>query len=111
MRQVPNPAIAAYLQCLLLTGARREELAEQRWDDVNFQWRGMSMKDKIESERAVPLTPYVMHLLQSLPRRSERVFSSTTSASGRLMEPGTAHRQACAALFSEEDPANRQARH
>lgn len=97
VRQIPNPVIAAYLQCLLLTGARREELAELRWDDVNFQWRGLNMKDKIEGERAVPLTPYVSQLMQSLPRRSEWVFSSTTSASGRLMEPSIAHRRACAA--------------
>ena len=30
VRQIPNPVIAAYLQCLLLTGARREELAGLR---------------------------------------------------------------------------------
>lgn len=96
VQQIPNPVISAYLQCLLLTGARREELAALRWDDVNFQWRGLNMKDKIKGERAVPLTPFVSHLLQSLPRRSEWVFSSTTSASGRLIEPGIAHRQACA---------------
>jgi integrase len=101
VQQIPNTVISAYLQCLLLTGARREELAALRWDDVNFQWRGLNMKDKIEGERAVPLTPYVSHLLQSLPRRSEWVFSSTTSASGRLMEPGIAHRQACIAAGLE----------
>lgn len=51
VRQIQNPAISAYLQCLLLTGARREELAELRWEDVNFQWRGMELKDKIEGGR------------------------------------------------------------
>lgn len=76
VRQIGNPVISAYLQCLLLTGARREELAELKWDDVNFQWRGMSMKDKIEGERAVPLTPYVAHLLAGLPKRNQWVFSS-----------------------------------
>ena len=95
VRQIQNPAISAYLQCLLLTGARREELAELRWEDVNFQWRGMELKDKIEGRRAVPLTPFVAHLLASLPRRNQWVFSSPTSASGRLTEPSIAHRQAC----------------
>ena len=93
--QIQNPVIAAYLQCLLLTGARREELAELKWADVNFQWRGMELKDKIEGRRAVPLTPYVAHLVAALPRRNEWVFSSLTSASGRLTEPSIAHRQAC----------------
>jgi integrase len=57
VQQIPNPVIAAYLQCLLLTGARREELTGLKWDDVNFQWRGMSIKDKVDGIRAVPLTP------------------------------------------------------
>ena len=101
VRQIPNPVISAYLQCLLLTGARREELAELKWEDVNFQWRGMELKDKIEGRRAVPLTPYVAHLLASLPRRNAWVFSSPGSASGRLTEPSIAHRQACKAAGLE----------
>jgi integrase len=56
VRQIQNPVIATYLQCLLLTGARREELAELKWEDVNFQWRGLELKDKIEGRRAVPVT-------------------------------------------------------
>ncbi len=97
VRQIQNPTIAAYLQCLLLTGARREELAELKWADVNLQWRGLTMKDKVEDVRPVPLTPYVAQLLASLPKRNEWVFSSPTSASGRLTEPSIAHRTACAA--------------
>lgn len=88
--------IAGYLQCLLLTGARREELAGLRWDDVNFQWRGIAMKDKVEGERTVPLTPYVAHLLSALPRRNQWVFSAPAAESGRLAEPSIAHRRACA---------------
>lgn len=80
VRQIQNPVIAAYLQCLLLTGARREELAELKWEDVNFQWRGIELKDKIEGRRGVPLTPFVAHLLAALPRRNEWVFSSVSAA-------------------------------
>jgi integrase len=101
VRQIQNPVISAYLQCLLLTGARREELAALRWDEVNFQWRGLTMRDKIEDVRAVPLTPYVSQLLMGLPRRNEWVLSSPASASGRLIEPSIAHRQACAAAGLE----------
>jgi integrase len=82
VRAIPNPVIAAYLQCLLLTGARREELAELRWEEVNTQWRGLDLKDKIEERRAVPLTPYVAHLLAGLPRRNQWVFSSAQVLSG-----------------------------
>jgi len=82
VRAIPNPVIAAYLQCLLLTGARREELAALRWEDVNTQWRGLDLKDKIEGRRAVPLTPYVGALLAGLPKRNEWVFSSAQALAG-----------------------------
>lgn len=96
VKQIGNPVISAYLQCLLMTGARREELATLRWEDVDFQWNSLKLNDKVEDFRMVPLTPYVSHLLASLPRRSEWVFSSPTAASGRLTEPSIAHRKACA---------------
>jgi len=95
VKQIPSPIISAYLQTLLLIGARREELATLLWADVDFKWNSMAIKDKVEGERIVPLTPYVAHLLSSLPRRSKWVFSSTKSATGCLTEPSTAHRKAC----------------
>lgn len=82
VRAIQNPVIAAYLQCLLLTGARREELAALRWEEVNTQWRGLDLKDKVQERRAVPLTPYVAHLLAGLPRRNEWVFSSALALAG-----------------------------
>lgn len=94
IRQIPNPVIAAYLQALLLSGARREELAGLRWENVDFQWASLTIKDKIEGERVIPLTPYVSQLLAALPRRNEWVFSSPTAAEGRLMEPTKAHTRA-----------------
>jgi len=97
VRQIGNPVIAAYLQTLLLTGARREEIAKLRWVDVDFRWQGLLLNDKIEGSREVPLTPYVASLLGALPRRNEWVFSSPAAASGRLAEPRIAHNQAVAA--------------
>ena len=82
VQAIGNPVISAYLQCLLLTGARREELAALRWEEVNTQWRGLDLKDKIEDRRAVPLTPYVARLLAGLPRRNGWVFSSAQSLAG-----------------------------
>jgi len=75
VRQTTNQTIAAYLQCLLLTGARPGELLALQWDDVNLKWKGMTIHDKVEGERVIPLTPYVHHLLAGLPRRSEFVFA------------------------------------
>lgn len=101
VRSINNPVISHYLQALLLTGARREELAGVRWGDVDFQWNGLTIRDKAESKggedgtRTIPLTPYVASLLAALPRRNEWVFSSPLAASGRLMEPSIQHRRVC----------------
>ncbi len=97
VRKIGNPVIAAYLQTLLLIGARREEVAGLRWTDVDFQWGSMKLGDKVEDFRMVPLTPYVAHLLAALPRRNEWVFSSPSAESGKLAEPRIAHNEAVAA--------------
>ncbi len=95
--KIGNPVIAAYLQALLLTGARREELATLKWEDVDFQWKGLTIGDKVEGKRIIPLTPYVASLMANLPRRNVWVFSSPTAASGRLTEPRIQHVKALAA--------------
>jgi len=96
VKQIGNPTISAYVQCLLLTGARPNEMTAVRWEDVDFQWNSLTIKDKVEGLRVIPLTPYVAHLLAALPRRNEFVFSSATAASGHLVEPRIAHDKACA---------------
>ena len=118
VQRLDNPVIRAYLQTLLLTGARREELAVLRWDDLNFRWNHIKLNDKVEEFRMVPLTPYVSSLLADLYRRNKRppnlrtikrmesrgevwtpspwVFQSRRAASGRITDPSSAHTTACA---------------
>ena len=108
-----------YLQSLLLTGARRRELAELKWVDVDFKWQSMTIRDKVEGERTIPLTPYVASLLLELKRINETppniralrnleeqgkkfipsiwVFSSPTSTNGHIEEPRQAHKRALVA--------------
>ena len=66
VRQIHNPVIAAYLQTLLLTGARPGEVLALRWSEINTKWRGLTIRDKVEGERVIPLTPYVSHLLHAI---------------------------------------------
>lgn len=96
VRSIQNPVIAAYLQALLLTGARREELAGVKWADVDFRWQSITIHDKVEGERTIPLTPYAASLLSTLPRRNEWAFSSPAAKSGRLQEPRIQHTRAVA---------------
>ena len=67
---------AVYLQGLVLTGARPGELLGLKWDDVNTRWRSIAIRDKVEGDRIIPLTPYFAELLSELPRVNEWVFAS-----------------------------------
>lgn len=90
VRAIPNPVASAYLQVLLLTGARPGEVLSLRWDDLDVQWKGLTIRDKVEGARVIPLTPYVEHLLSTLPRRNAWVFSSTRAVS---LDPKLVHRR------------------
>ena len=100
VQQIQNPIAAAYLQVLVLTGARPGEVLGLRWEDVNTKWKGLTIRDKVEGERVIPLTPYVSHLLHSLPRRSDWVFPSTArgkDTEGQTLSiPRAPHTAACA---------------
>lgn len=97
VRTLDNPVASAYLQATLITGARREEMAALRWADVDFQWLSMTIRDKVEGLRVIPLTPYLASLLANLPHRNEWVFSSPTAADGKIAEPRFSHNRALAA--------------
>ena len=96
VRKISSPVISAYLQALLITGARRGEREILTWADVDFRWGSMTIRDKVEGFRTIPLTPYLAQLLAALPRRSEWVFSSPAAASGHITEPRIAHTKALA---------------
>jgi integrase len=85
VRQIGNPVIAAYLQTALLTGARREEVAGIRWEDVDFQWKAMTIKDKVSGTRidsvdalrrfaCWPACPAAMNGFSAAPPRHQDAF-------------------------------------
>lgn len=94
VRNISNPIISAYLQCLVLTGARRNELTTLLWKDVDFKWKSLTIRDKVEGIRTIPLTPYVETLIKSLPKTNRFVFSSPTASSGHIEEPRKQHTKA-----------------
>jgi integrase len=98
-----NPVVSAYLQTLLLTGARPGEILGMKWGDVNLMWKGITIRDKVEGVRVIPLTPYVSHLLAALPKRNEWVFSSTRAV--KMDERNIERRARRADAKGEEVPA------
>ena len=90
--QLPNRTAAIYLKALLLTGARRAEVAAMTWANVDFQWRKLTLADKIETTRTIPLTPHLAQLLSTLPRVNQFVFAST-GKTGRLVDVRSSHKR------------------
>ena len=122
IKKIADPVMSAYLQGLLLTGARREELATLRWESVDLKWRSLTIRDKVEGSRTIPLTPYMANLLADLKARNDTpppqhrilhgkriavdlerwapspwVFPSSKAAGSSLTDQNRAHAQALSA--------------
>ena len=93
VEQLSNRTASAYLRALLLTGARREELAALTWANVDFQWCKLTIADKVDATRTIPLTPYLAQLLATLPRTNAFVFASTGKAK-RITDTRASHANA-----------------
>lgn len=64
-----NPIHAKALICMLLNGSRPNEILTLTWDKVDFEWKTITIIDKVDQwERIIPLTPYTEYLLKQLPR-------------------------------------------
>lgn len=90
VEQLTNRTASVYLKALLLTGARKEELAGLTWANVDFQWRKLTIADKVEQTRTIPLTPYLAQLLATLARKNKFVFASPSKA-GRISDVRSSH--------------------
>jgi integrase len=99
VEQIGNPTASIYLRALLLTGARRQEIAALRWDDVDFRWGKLTIADKVDKTRTIPLGPYLAQLLGGLQRKSPYVFATTgqgraESKSGYISDTRRSHGRA-----------------
>ena len=93
VEQLSNRTASVYLKALVLTGARKEELAGLTWANVDFQWRKLTIADKVEQSRTIPLTPYLAQILATLPRVNSFVFASASKA-GRISDTRSSHAKA-----------------
>ncbi len=100
VEELSNRTASVYLRALLLTGARREELAALRWGDINFRWGKLEIADKVDATRVIPLTPYLARLLATLPRTNDFVFASS-GKTGRIADTRASHSKALASAGIE----------
>ena len=59
---------AAAIRLLVLTGCRRNEVLELRWDDIDRTAGELRLRDGKTGARMVPLTPAVAGVLEDIPR-------------------------------------------
>ena len=64
------PAVAA-IRLLALTGCRRSEILDLRWDDVDRTAGEFRLKDAKSGPRMVPLTAPALRVLDGIPRSPE----------------------------------------
>ncbi|MCX7075459.1 MAG: tyrosine-type recombinase/integrase [Methylococcales bacterium] len=72
-----NTMLKYIIPMLLLTGARKHEVQDARWEDIDFErkfWRIPSTKSG--HERHVPLSPAAIALLNQVPKNCDYIFAN-----------------------------------
>jgi integrase len=95
VEQLSNQAASVYLRALLLTGARREDIAALKWKDVDLRWHKLTLSDKVENTRVIPLTDYMAFMLGSLRRVKDNPYVfAADSTSGHISDVRVSHGKA-----------------
>lgn len=71
-----------FVLLLLATAQRRGELAEMKWSEINFDnatWEIPSARSKNKRANVVPLTPFALSILETMPRFVNCDFVFTTT--------------------------------
>ncbi len=76
------PAVAA-VRLLVLTGCRRGEILNLRWDDVDRTAGDLRLRDAKAGPRMVPLTRPVLGVLDAIPRTEDNPWVIAGQRAGR----------------------------
>lgn len=89
-----DPSLVAAFRLFLLTGARREEIASLRWDEIDFPAGRAMKKRKARGPEPQPirLPPAAVQILKGLPQDDAFVFPGRTgNASGHIHPDSVTH--------------------
>jgi len=64
-----STSAAAALRLLLLTGCRRNEILNLRWEDVDLEHDWLRLRDATTGARSISLSPTARQILTALPRQ------------------------------------------
>lgn len=69
------------IRLLILTGARRSEVADARWDEFDFVknvWRIPAARAKNKKSHEVPLSPLALEIIKAIPRFATGLLFSSS---------------------------------
>ncbi|AWN35269.1 site-specific integrase [Methylobacterium radiodurans] len=84
-RALPQGDFSAVVRLLILTGQRRDEVAEMRWDELDLDarlWRLPPSRTKNKRAHTVPLPACAVDILKSVPIRAGRDLVFGTGSGG-----------------------------
>ncbi len=82
-----EPIFGGLMKFLLLTGQRREEVAQMRWSELDLDsdqpmWEIPRERVKMDRPHRVPLSPLAVDILNRVPRVGDKFTFTTTGNSG-----------------------------
>ncbi len=77
--------LAPFLQLLKETGMRRGEVNNLKWTDIDFERKTVTVTpSKGSNPRILPLSDKIVGMLQTIPKKTDRIFSSLSSTTSNF---------------------------
>ena len=80
-----NPSAAAALRLLMLTGCRRNEILNLRWENVDLDAGELHLQDTKTGARSVALSPSACRVLADLPQLPDNPWVITGTKPGKRL--------------------------
>jgi len=76
LKETENEYVLSAIKLLILTGCRKGEILNLKWDYINFKNSCINLPDSKTGEKEIHLNPSAMSILQSLEKKSDYIFVS-----------------------------------
>jgi integrase len=87
LKALPSAAGRTLILAYVLTGARRNEMAALKWADFDRDSGMVTLSDKVNDSRTIPVGRRLHSAMLDLPRVNEFVFASKRAKEGHITEP------------------------
>jgi integrase len=74
-RVIIGPHVTAALRLYMFTGARKREILDRRWPDVDYEHGVLNLADSKTGPKQILLNPAALQILAGLPRISDYVIA------------------------------------